>query len=135
MESKKTLIYWWAWPAQQQPVRSFFAAVILLSSLFFCAQWDFFLTLCLGIVLLSTLSEILLPTFYQLQPTQLCVYALHMHRRVLWSDITIIKTKEHGFLLDIKTTRSRRKNLFLYCNSNKEKIGWILEQKISEKQT
>ena len=135
MESEETLISWWAWPAKHQPVRACFAWLVVCASIQACAQWSLFLALGIGFALLSSLSEILLPTFYRIQQKQLCIHAIHLYKRLPLSSIHSIKDKEQGFLLNIHLQRSKRKNLFLYCNSNKEKIGWILEQKIAETQT
>ena len=135
MESEETLISWWSWPAKQKPVRSIFAWFVILFALFLCANWSIFLALGIGVALISTLSEVLLPTFYKLQTTGLYVYALHTYKRIPWLHIQNVKMKEHGFLLDLYSPSSRRKILFLYCNSNKEKIGLVLEQKIAENQT
>ncbi len=134
MEAEKTLISWWSWPAKQKPARALFAWLVIACALFLCAQWGIALAIGIGVALLSTLSEVLLPTFYKLQTTALYVHALHTYRRIPWTNIQAIKIKECGFLLDIYSSSSSRKNLFLYCNSNKEKIGLVLEQKIAENQ-
>ena len=130
MEHEKTLIKWWCWPALEKPLRSIFAWVVVFVAIALCAQWSFFIALGIGIALLSTLSEVLLPTLYKADSTALYVYALHMHQKILWSSVKTIQRDVHGFKLYFYTKGSKEKNLFLYCNSDKEKIGFIIEQSI-----
>jgi hypothetical protein len=129
------VIDWTHWPAQQRPLRAFFATLVVLVSVAAFSYVEWVYGVIAAFVLLTATAESLFPTRFRLSDEGVEAFNLFRHARRPWSRFESWRQSDQGYYLRGQgplALIARRRSLWLPCPELYAPVGAFLKARLKE---